>query len=164
MIYKAGPTTRKFLYGDCVRFFSNGEYSIHEGHYGWVVKTRIYKGGGSRHHLRYRTECECGSTLLPIAPDMELVNRPLEVPDITDTVRAARVRYLLKAAGMSEESPIDALTSRLSARDAEIILDRHGLTDDRHTLQQIADKIGLTKARVHQIEHKVIERLRRGTL
>ncbi len=164
MIYKAGPTARKFVYADYVRFCSSGEYHTHEGHSGWVFKTRIFRGPGARHQVRYGTECECGSTLWPAAPQLDLIDRPFDASDITDTVRAARVRYLLKAAGMSEESPIDALTSRLSARDAEIILDRHGLTDDRHTLQEIADKVGLTKARVHQIEHKAIERLRRGTL
>jgi hypothetical protein len=172
MISRAGPTTRKFLYGDHVRFFDTGklEYRIHEGHSGWIAKTTVYKGG-PRRHLRYRTECECGSTLLPIAPSMELVTRPLNVLDVTETVRAARVRFLLDIAGIPEQDTIsleflmDVLVERtLSAREIEIVLDRHGLTDDRHTLQQIADRLGVTRSRVQQLEHKAIERLRRGTL
>jgi hypothetical protein len=169
MIYRAGSTTRKFVFGDYVRFCSSGEYRIHEGHSGWIFKTKIFKGPGARHHVRYGIECECGSTLWPMAANMELIDRQLNAPDITETMWDARARYLLRTAGVPEQGnislahQIDALTNRLSARDAEIILDRHGLTDDRHTLQQIADKIGLTKARVHQIEHKAIEKLRRGS-
>ena len=169
MIYRnAGPSTRKFLYGDRVRFSTLREYRIHDGHVGQIIKTRIFKGPGARHHIRYGTECECGATLWPIAPNMELIDRPLDTPDLSATTWEARARYLLRTVGVAEkdrvslESQIDALTGRLSVREADILLHRHGLTDDKHTLQHIADRIGVTKERVRQIEHRAIEKMRAG--
>jgi hypothetical protein len=171
MIYRnAGPSTRKFLYGDRVRFSGIREYRIHGGHVGHIFKTKIFKGPGARHHIRYGTECECGATLWPVAPNMELIDRPLDAPDLRETTWEARARYLLRTVWIAEKdhvplkSQIDALTSLLSVREAEILLHRHGLTDNKHTLQNIADSIGLTKERVRQIERKAIMKLRQASL
>jgi len=173
LIYRdGGPSTRKFLYGDRAIFRALGQYHAHEGHVGVVIKTRIFKGPGTRHNIRYGTECECGATLWPIAPDMELVDRPLDTPDLSETTWTARARYLLRTMGVPEQgsvtlaSQIDALTSQLSTREAEIILDRFGLTEldpsDRRTLQQIASRLGVSRERVRQIESRAIRKLRSG--
>ena len=164
-----GPYTRKFLYGDRVRFSTVKEYRIHDGHVGQVFKTKIYRGPGTRHQIRYGTECECGATLWPMAPDMELIDRPLDDPDINGVTWDARARYLLRSVGipesnrMSLESQINTLTGRLSARESEVVLARHGLADDtQFTLQSIADRIGVTRERVRQIEYRAIEKIRKG--
>ena len=170
MIYRhVGPTTRKFLFGDHVRFCSSDEYRIHEGHAGQIFKIRIFKGPGDRHQIRYGTECECGATLWPIAPRLKFIERPpYDAPDLSETIWDARARYLLRTVGVPEKDrislaqQISTLTDRLSARESEIVLNRRGLSDAQNTLQQIADRIGVSRARVHQIEQRAIEKLRRG--
>ena len=169
MIYRhLRPSTRKFLYGDRVRFTTLKEYRIHDGHVGQVFKTRIYRGPGTRHQIRYGTECECGATLWPMAPNMELIDRPLDDPDVNGITWNARARFLLRVVGIPEsnrvslESQINTLTGRLSDRESDILLSRHGLTDDKPTLQQIADRIGVTRERVRQIEYRAIEKIRKG--
>lgn len=167
MIYHR-PSTRKFLYGDLIRFTSTGEYRAHEGHIGQISKTRIFKGPGTRHSLRYQIECSCGSTLQPIGPNLQLLDRPFEDPDVSRTAWEARARYLLNAVGVPENeqasltSQIEDLTNQLSPREGEIVLTRHGLTDEGQlTLQELADRMGVTRTRTHQIAQRAMRKLRR---
>jgi len=58
---------------------------------------------------------------------------------------------------------LDAALDELSDREQLIIRARR-LRDDRATLEELGDRLGITKERVRQIEHKAFEKLRLAVL
>lgn len=57
---------------------------------------------------------------------------------------------------------IEALLQNLNPREQEIIKMRFGLADKRpHTLQELGDKLSLSRERIRQIEKKALSKLRR---
>ena len=72
---------------------------------------------------------------------------------------------VLQAADIAERRALTAslrdLVATLPAREATIIGMRYGLHDGRpHTLQEVADHVGLTRERVRQLEKKALAELR----
>lgn len=56
---------------------------------------------------------------------------------------------------------LDALRERVSERDYDILCMRFGLNGyPEHTLSEISDACGITRARVHQVQHACIKELR----
>ena len=52
----------------------------------------------------------------------------------------------------------------LDAREKEVLRLRYGLTNDQeHTLAEIARRLGLSRERVRQIEHRAVAKLRRAS-
>ncbi|MFP4055077.1 MAG: sigma-70 family RNA polymerase sigma factor, partial [Phycisphaerae bacterium] len=58
---------------------------------------------------------------------------------------------------------IDAMLSRLSARERMILADHYGLVEgnDAKTFEQLGDELGISKERVRQIELQALKKLRR---
>ena len=53
------------------------------------------------------------------------------------------------------------LLEKLSDRERQVIRLRYGLGDERtHTLEEIGEKLGVTRERVRQIEARAMEKLR----
>jgi RNA polymerase primary sigma factor len=72
---------------------------------------------------------------------------------------------VLQAADMAEQRALTAslheLVATLAPREATIIELRFGLHDGQpHTLQEVADRVGLTRERVRQLEKKALAELR----
>jgi hypothetical protein len=68
----------------------------------------------------------------------------------------------VESAGLGTRSFVQQMLSRLPDRQRNIIADRYGLWDGiAETLQDIGDKLGLTRERIRQIEEKGLKRLRR---
>jgi RNA polymerase primary sigma factor len=60
---------------------------------------------------------------------------------------------------------IESLLHNLNPREQEIIKMRFGLADNRpHTLQELGDKLSLSRERIRQIEKKALSKLRRPKL
>jgi len=60
------------------------------------------------------------------------------------------------------KSFVDQMLSRLFERQRSVVIDRYGLWDGiAETLQDIGDKLGVTRERIRQIEDKGLKRLRR---
>jgi RNA polymerase primary sigma factor len=58
---------------------------------------------------------------------------------------------------------VEEVLCKLSPRDAEILRLRFGFTDGKdHTLQEIANRFGLSRERIRQLEKAVLKRLRRS--
>jgi len=56
---------------------------------------------------------------------------------------------------------LEEVMTALSPREARILRLRFGLRDGRtHTLEEVAEKFGLTRERIRQIEHQALDRLR----
>ena len=72
---------------------------------------------------------------------------------------------VLQAADIAEQraltASLRALVATLTPREATIIKLRYGLEDGQpHTLQEVADRVGLTRERVRQLEKKALAELR----
>ncbi|MBD0293451.1 MAG: sigma-70 family RNA polymerase sigma factor [Jiangellaceae bacterium] len=72
---------------------------------------------------------------------------------------------VLQAAEIAEQHALTAslrdLLASLPPREATIVSLRFGMTDGReHTLQEVADRVGLTRERVRQLEKKALAELR----
>lgn len=154
---------RKFFTGDEV-VIDHYRYPSHVQHNAMVVGTRItrYRAEGKPPLVSYRVECECGASLLPQARHMDLVST---AP--TSDVRDMRRRYFLHEIGVAADSAdtlgqlVDAALGILTERQRAIIIQRFGLSDEaRHTLQAIAEGLGVSKQYINEVERQSLQKLR----
>ena len=62
---------------------------------------------------------------------------------------------------MECELLLDKISCQVSERDFNVLLCRYGLRGvPQHTLSEISEKHGVTRARIHQIEKKMLKQLR----
>ncbi|WP_443109593.1 sigma-70 family RNA polymerase sigma factor [Actinomadura sp. 3N407] len=81
------------------------------------------------------------------------------VGDLIADTSAVAAPDLVEFQQLAEE--LRSMVDRLPAREAMILTLRYGLSDGRpHTLQDIADRIGLTRERVRQLEKQALVQLR----
>ena len=152
---------RKFFYGDTI-LAGGVKYQNHEGHTGRVVGTYVGKGG-----LYYRVACECGKNISPAADQMDLVATPYEDPD-PQTVQEIRMDYFLRQVGVEPQRDAlkqqvkESLATVRKVRERKIMAQRFGLdSSESKTFQELGDEYGLTKARVQQIEARLLGLIRR---
>ena len=154
---------RKFFTGDEV-VIDHYRYPSHVQHRGMVVGTRRnqYRAEGRSPLISYRVECACGASLLPLARHMDLVST---AP--TSDVRDMRRRHFLQAIGVTVDSDdtlrqqVDAVLGILTERQRAIIIQRFGLSDEaRHTLQAIAEGLGVSKQYINEVERQSLQKLR----
>jgi len=153
---------RKFFYGDTV-LMSNGKYQTHEGHAGQIKGTRI-----STNHVYYRVACECGRNISPAASEMDLVTTPHDDPD-PQSVHEIRMNLFLQGVGVEPQKDSlkrqvkESLSTCKKMRDRTIMSLRFGLDgSEGKTLLEIGKEYGITKARVQQIEARVLRTIRRA--
>ena len=155
---------RKFFTGDAV-VIDHYRYPSHARHSAMVVGTRItrYQEEGKPSLVSYRVECECGASLLPQARHMGLVSTA-PTSDVLDMRR----RHFLQAIGVTVDSDdtlrqqVDAALGILTERQRAIIIQRFGLSDEtrQHTLQAIAEALGVSKQYINEVEVKSLHKLR----
>jgi len=155
---------RKFFSGDEI-VIDHYRYPSHDHHRGLVVGTRItrYRKEGKPSLVSYRVECECGASLVPLARHMDLVSTkaPISVLDM-------RRRYFLREIGVAVSDDtlgqqVDAALGILTDKQRAIIIRRFGLSDGddtRHTLQGIAEALGVSKQYIDEVEGKSLWKLR----
>ncbi len=86
----------------------------------------------------------------------------LEVKDLVeqDSEPPADLELIRK----SFEDQVHEVVSELSPKERIVVQERFGLLDDEpKTLQQIGERLGVTRERVRQIEMRAINKLRRNT-
>ena len=92
------------------------------------------------HTVSLNKELESGEELIDIQSDDNRVD--------SDTV-------------LQVNSLLDLLKPQVSERDYEIFITRYGVDGQaEHTFSEVADKFGLTRARVHQVSHHCLEIIR----
>ena len=155
---------RKFFSGDEI-VIDHYRYPAHARHRGLVVGTRItrYQKEGKPSLVSYRVECECGASLIPQARHMDLVSTkaPISVLDM-------RRRYFLHEIGVAVSDDtlgqqVDAALGILTDKQRAIIIRRFGLSDGddtRHTLQGIAEALGVSKQYIDEVEGTSLWKLR----
>ena len=155
---------RKFFSGDEI-VIDHYRYPSHDHHRGLVVGTRItrYRKEGKPSLVSYRVEYECGASLVPLARHMDLVSTkaPISVLDM-------RRRYFLREIGVAVSDDtlgqqVDAALGILTDKQRAIIIRRFGLSDGddtRHTLQGIAEALGVSKQYIDEVEGKSLWKLR----
>jgi len=146
---------RKFLYGDTVVIKRRS--AVHNGHTGKIDGTLIKRAEETRPKTYYQVICECGSGLRLEAFSMDIIGTPMELPDVPIT--EMRIRYFLKSIKASRKT-VDSALSRLSERERDILERRNGLTgEDKQTLKEIAQVIGVSSERVRAIEASALAKL-----
>ena len=89
----------------------------------------------------------------PIADDGSLL------ADVVEDDHAVKPEALIAEDQLHQR--LDTCLTRLPEREAYIIRLRYGIdTDHEHTLQEIADKLGISRERVRQLERLAFEKLR----
>ena len=153
---------RKFFYGDTV-LMNGAEYQSHDGHTGRVTGTLIRP-----HHIYYRVACGCGNNISPKADQMDLVTTPHEDPD-PQSVHEIRMNHFLQRVGVEPKKNSlkrqvkESLATCKKMRDSTIMSLRFGLDGSAgKTQQEIGKEYGITKARVQQIEARVLRTIRRA--
>jgi len=153
---------RKFFAGDTV-LVDEDKSPTHGGHTGRVVGILI-----TPNNISYRVGCECGKNTTLAAAQMDLVSTPHDDPD-PQTIHEMRMAHFLRRVGV-EPQP-DSLKQQVKKcmaacrrwRDHTITSQRFGLDgSDGKTLQEIGDAYGITRARVQQIEARVLRTIRRA--
>jgi len=151
---------RKFFYGDTV--LVNGDKApAHGDHIGRVVGILI-----TPKNTTYRVACQCGRDVSYAAAQMELVTTPYEDPDHL-TVQEIRMDYFLRQVGVEPQRDMlkqqvkESLATVRKVRDRKIMSQRFGLDGSAsQTLQGIGDIYGITRARVQQIEARLLGKIR----
>ena len=91
---------------------------------------------------------------LPVGPDGDL-----RVADLIEDTDVLAAHDVVEFHALAEQ--LRAVVDRLPPREAMIITWRYGLSDgNRRSLQEIADRLGLTKERIRQLEKAALTRLR----
>ena len=153
---------RKFFHGDTV--LVNGDKSyIHGGHIGRVGGIYI-----TPQNVSYRVACECGKNITFAAAQMDLVTTPHEDP-APQTVQEIRMEHFLRRVGVEPQKDSlkqqvkESLATIHKVRDRKIMTQRFGLERSAsQTLQEIGDDYGLTRARVQQIEARLLGKILRA--
>ena len=156
---------RKFFYGDVV-IVRHQKYINHFGHKGRVVGTHIILVEDTKAtRISYRVACECGGNITPPAAYMDLIATPHEDPD-SHSIQEIRMDYFLRRVGAEpkrdslEQQVKEALATVRKPRDREIMSQRFGLDgEESRTLQALGDDFGVTKARIQQIEVRLIRKI-----
>ena len=151
---------RKFFHGDTV--LVNGDKSyIHGGHIGRVGGIYI-----TPQNVSYRVACECGKNITFAAAQMDLVTTPHEDP-APQTVQEIRMEHFLRRVGVDPQRDTlkqqvkESLAAIRKRRDRKIMAQRFGLdSSESKTLQELGDEYGLTRARVQQIEARLLGKIR----
>ncbi|HEX6196165.1 MAG TPA: sigma-70 family RNA polymerase sigma factor [Jiangellaceae bacterium] len=91
---------------------------------------------------------------IPIGEDGET-----RIGDLIEDTTVLSAPDVVEFQALGEE--LHSLVGTLPPREALIISMRYGLTDGReHSLQEVADRVGLTKERVRQLEKQSLQQLR----
>ena len=109
-------------------------------------------------------------TIRRITQEVVQLEKPLGGADdeesntkISDTIEDTdqETQEMIVSHNILREQVYDILQD-LSAREREVVEMRHGMQDDgiRYTLEQIGNKMGVTRERVRQIEARALEKLR----
>ena len=152
---------RKFFYGDTV--LVNGDKApAHWDHIGRVVGILI-----TPKNTTYRVACQCGRDVSYAAAQMDLVTTPHEDP-APQTVQEIRMEHFLRRVGVEpqrgtlKQQVKESLATVRKVRDRKIVAQRFGLDGSAsQTLQEIGDTYGLTRARIQQIEARLLGLIRR---
>ena len=153
---------RKFFYGDTV--LVNGDKApAHWDHIGRVVGILI-----TPKNTTYRVACQCGRDVSYAAAQMDLVTTPHEDP-APQTVQEIRMEHFLRRVGVEPQKDSlkqqvkESLATIHKVRDRKIMTQRFGLERSAsQTLQEIGDDYGLTRARVQQIEARLLGKILRA--
>ena len=151
---------RKFFFGDTV-LVDGDKVPTHGGHTGRVVGILI-----TPKNVSYRVACECGKDITFAAAQMELVATPHE--DVApQTVQEIRMEHFLRRVGVEPQRGVlkqqveESLAIVRNRRDRKIMAQRFGLDGSAgQTLQELGDSYGLTRARVQQIEARLLGKIR----
>ena len=151
---------RKFFHGDTV--LVNGDKSyFHGGHIGRVGGIYI-----TPQNVSYRVACEGGKNITFAAAQMDLVTTPHEDP-APQTEQEIRMEHFLRRVGVEpqrgtlKQQVKESLATVRKVRDRKIVAQRFGLDGSAsQTLQEIGDTYGLTRARIQQIEARLLGKIR----
>ena len=159
-------SNRKFFYGDMVVLKSKVHYPRHVGHKGIISGARIGRGPtSSKSTVNYKVECSCGARLVPKGDHMDFISEPT-VDEVERPVHELRMEHFLGLIGSTInkkplQKQVDATLSSLKERDKYLLVRRFGLDGkDAKILREIGDDLGITKARVQQLEQSLLKRLR----
>lgn len=151
---------RKFFYGDTV-LMKEEKAPTHGGHTGRVFGVII-----TPKNVSYRVACECGKEINFAAAQMDLVTTPYDDPN-PQTVQEIRMEHFLRRVGVEPQKDSlkqqvkESLATIHKVRDRKIMTQRFGLERSAsQTLQEIGDDYGLTRARVQQIEARLLGTIR----
>ena len=159
--------TRKFFYGDMVTMTSKDRYPRHVEHRGIVVGTRIIRPAVIGHtKVNYNVQCGCGALLAPKGDHMELISGPVgdEMVSLIHETRFEHFLALVEATINNKplEKQVAKILAPLTEREQYILTKRFGLDgQDSKVLREIGEDLGITKARVQQLEQSLLERLRK---
>ena len=160
--------SRKFFFGDMVVFNNQARihFPRHVGHRGIVVATNIYRPKGKKSKVNYNVECGCGARLIPKGAHMDWDSDPTG-DDVERAIHHLRLEHFLGLikSTIKENQPlekqVDLVLAPLTERDRQLLSTRYGLDGQQSKyLREIAEDLGITKARVQQLEHSLLERLR----
>lgn len=160
---------RKLYFNDVVKITSQ-LFGIHMNHIGRVTSTRIktYSAASKpKGVVTYCIACECGGNIMPVGAYLDLV-AVAEQDGGYPSVHDSRMIYFLKSIyitpdyGRLQEQLEGALSILGSKRESRIITRRFGLDGEpSKTEQAIADDEGITRQRIHQIEQRIMNKLRK---
>ena len=159
--------TRKFFYGDKVIMKSKVHYPRHMDHKGIVTATRIIRLATAGYtKVNYNVECGCGAGLTPKGAHMELFSGPIG-DEVVRLIHETRFEHFLDLVESTiDNKPLEKQVAKILAplteREQYILTKRFGLDgQDSKVLREIGEDLGITKARVQQLEQSLLERLRR---
>ena len=168
-----GNNSRKFYYGDKVRFASSyAKYNKHAGHEGFIMGTVIHvTNNRNSRHTTYQVECFCGQPLEPKSTELILIqSRGLE--EDPESIADKRRQYFLGQLAVEPGSTTTPLVmqvnqalSVLPNKHRCVVMDRFGLNPDyefRRTYEEIGRDLTppVTKQRAQQIERRAFEIMR----
>ena len=163
----ANGRNRKFFYGDMIVMTSKDHYPRHIDHRGLVVGTKIIRHVDAGYtKVTYDVECGCGAGLTPKGAHMELFSGPVgdEMVRLIHETRFEHFLDLVEATISNKplEKQVAKILAPLTEREQYILTKRFGLDgQDSKVLREIGEDLGITKARVQQLEQSLLERLRR---